>query len=184
MVYIGDSDFESLQPIAVSNSADIRFSAVDDDITLESNDRVNLIFTPEVPDLTDGLEGVGEYIRDTAVVNIIDNDRKNHFNQHLVGCILRIMASISVSCCSVLVRTNPLEQEFICVCYIHAVLFDLCSVGDKLRRNRLHNSGRFNSLRFINQSSVQDCSEVVHSLSLRCHCHQCRDGGFGVLYQR
>ena len=102
MVYIGDSDFESLQPIAVSNSAEIRFSAVDDDITLESNDRVNLIFTPEVPDLTDGLEGVGEYIRDTAVVNIIDNDRKNHFSQQrggwgikclidLVGCILRII---------------------------------------------------------------------------------------------
>ena len=75
-VYIGDSDFESLQPIPVNNRADIRFFAANDGKTLEFDDRVNLIFTPDIPNLTVSLEAEGEYIRETATINIIDNDSK------------------------------------------------------------------------------------------------------------
>ena len=42
-----------------------------DTITLEYDDRVRLRFTPDSSAL---LDGVGEYIRDSTTVNIIDND--------------------------------------------------------------------------------------------------------------
>ncbi|CAI8012408.1 hypothetical protein GBAR_LOCUS7955 [Geodia barretti] len=69
------SDFERLAPIRVTN-AEIRLFAANDDITLEYDDRVLLRFTPDIPDLIPGLEANGEYIRDTATVNIIDKDCK------------------------------------------------------------------------------------------------------------
>ena len=49
-----------------------------DDVSLEYNEAINLIFTVSLADLNliDQLEAVGEYIRGTARVNIIDNDRK------------------------------------------------------------------------------------------------------------
>ncbi|CAI8047959.1 hypothetical protein GBAR_LOCUS26511, partial [Geodia barretti] len=68
------SDFENLQPIRVTNSAEIRLFTSNDEITLEYDDRVLLRFTPDNPSLIPGLEANGEYIRDTATVNIIDND--------------------------------------------------------------------------------------------------------------
>ena len=71
-----DSDFERLLPIRVSNSANIRLFTANDDITLEYDDRVQLRFTPDNPALIPGLEGVGEFTRDSAIVNIIDDDCK------------------------------------------------------------------------------------------------------------
>ena len=49
---------------------------VDDFITLEYDDRVELTFTPSSEILFPGLENLGEYVRHTTVVNIIDNDSK------------------------------------------------------------------------------------------------------------
>ena len=59
-----------------SNNEEIRLFTSSDQITLEYDDRVLLVFTPDNPGLIPGVEGVGEYIRDTAIVNIIDNDSK------------------------------------------------------------------------------------------------------------
>ena len=47
-----------------------------DDITLEYDDSVILVFIPDEDDLIEIYEGEGEYIRATAVVNIVDNDRE------------------------------------------------------------------------------------------------------------
>ena len=48
-----------------------------DDISLEYNESIILRFTtPDDPNLIDDLATRGQYIRDTARVNIIDNDRK------------------------------------------------------------------------------------------------------------
>ncbi|CAI8020301.1 hypothetical protein GBAR_LOCUS12147, partial [Geodia barretti] len=68
------ADFERLEPIRVTNSAEIRLFTANDDITLEYDDRVLLRFTPDNPALILGLEANGEYMRDTATVNIVDND--------------------------------------------------------------------------------------------------------------
>ena len=76
MTSVGTSDFERLAPIGVRNRADIRLFTANDEITLEYDDRVLLRFTPDNPDLIPGLEGMGEYIRDTATVHIIDSDCK------------------------------------------------------------------------------------------------------------
>ena len=59
-----------------SDNEEIRLFTSNDQITLEYDDRVLLVFTPDNPGLISGVEGIGEYIRDTAIVNIIDNDSK------------------------------------------------------------------------------------------------------------
>ena len=58
-------------PVRVSNSAVIRLGTNSGTITLEYDDRVRLMFTSDSSAL---LDGVGEYIRDSTTVNIIDND--------------------------------------------------------------------------------------------------------------
>ena len=57
-----------------SDSEEIRLFTSIDQITLEYDDIIKFVFTPDNPALIPGVEGVGEYIRDTAIVNIIDND--------------------------------------------------------------------------------------------------------------
>ena len=48
-----------------------------DDISLEYDESIILRFTsPDDPTLFDDIEALGQYIRDTARVNIVDNDRK------------------------------------------------------------------------------------------------------------
>ena len=73
----GDTDFERLQPIVFTNSTVIRLFTANDEITLEYDDRVLLRFTPDNSGLIPGVEAEGEYIRDTAILHIIDNDSKN-----------------------------------------------------------------------------------------------------------
>ena len=63
-------------PIRVSNTAEIEFYPLGDRITLEYDDRVLLRFTPDVSSLEGDVEGVGEYIRSNATINIIDYNRK------------------------------------------------------------------------------------------------------------
>ena len=70
------SDFERLAPISVTNSEEIRLFTANDEITLEYDDRVLLQFTPDNPGLIPGLEAMGEYIRSSGTVHIIDNDCK------------------------------------------------------------------------------------------------------------
>ena len=76
-----NSDFEGLTPIYViiNNdvpSTDVRLFTVNDETTLEYDDRVLLRFNPASPGLIPFLEMHFECVRDTATVNIIDNDRK------------------------------------------------------------------------------------------------------------
>ena len=69
------NDFDRLLPIRVSNAAEsIRLFTANDDISLEYDDRVRLEFTPDNPLLVAGLEGMGQYLRTTATVNIVDLD--------------------------------------------------------------------------------------------------------------
>ena len=49
---------------------------VSDEVTLEYEDRVNLGFIPDNASLIRELEDIGEFIRGSAIVNIIDNDCK------------------------------------------------------------------------------------------------------------
>ena len=80
-LYIVSSDFENLQPIgaAISSdlpSAEMRLFTANDEVTLEYEDRVLLVFNPTTANLITALERVGEHVRNTAIVNIIDNDCK------------------------------------------------------------------------------------------------------------
>ena len=59
-----------------SDVAMIELRTRNDDITLEYDDTVILSFTPDEDDLIEFYEGEGEYIRDSVVVRIDDNDRK------------------------------------------------------------------------------------------------------------
>ena len=54
----------------------VHLFAVNDEITLEYNDRVLLHFTPDDHYFIPDLQAAGQYVRDTAIVNIIDNDSK------------------------------------------------------------------------------------------------------------
>ncbi|CAI8050963.1 Extracellular matrix protein 3, partial [Geodia barretti] len=69
-----DNDFERLAPIRVVNSVDISLFATNDEITLEYNDKIELKFIPDLSGLITSLEGLGEYIRNSTTVHIIDND--------------------------------------------------------------------------------------------------------------
>ena len=75
-VFADASDFGRLLPITVGNNATIHLFIVDDRVSLEYDDRVLLTFTPVHPVIITLLQGFGAYIRDTATVNIIDNDGK------------------------------------------------------------------------------------------------------------
>ena len=72
----GQSDFESLMPISFVNETEIRLFTSNDETTLEYDDSVILTFTPDNPAFITGLEAQGEYIRDTATVQITDDDSK------------------------------------------------------------------------------------------------------------
>ena len=69
------SDFDPFAPILVTetdNSVLVRIFTSNDDITLEYDDYVIITFTPENPAIIGALEAEGEYIKNTAIVNIID----------------------------------------------------------------------------------------------------------------
>ena len=64
--------------VTAANDIDIQLFSRNDDIALEYADTVILrfIFNPGLTGLIQQLEAAGEYIRKTAIVDIIDNDRK------------------------------------------------------------------------------------------------------------
>ena len=81
IICTGSTDFESLRQIRVdidvtSEPIDIRLFATNDEVTLEYDDTVILRFMPQMLDLFEGVESLGEYVRHTSTVNIIDNDCK------------------------------------------------------------------------------------------------------------
>ena len=55
-------------------SVDIYLFPVDDGITLEYDDQILLRFTPSDSNIISVLENRFEYIRDSAIVNIVDDD--------------------------------------------------------------------------------------------------------------
>ena len=77
ILVIGTSDFQTLDGIRVlGNSANIELFTTNDEITLEYDDRISLNFSPDDANIITFVENAGEYIRDKARVNIIDNDGK------------------------------------------------------------------------------------------------------------
>ena len=70
------TDFEQMRLITFSNTAEIQFFTQEDQIALEYEDTVLLRFTPYISNLEGVVEGYGEYIRSTATISIIDDDRK------------------------------------------------------------------------------------------------------------
>ena len=75
--YIGSTDFETVPPIQLANNkAFMQLFTTNDIISLEYEDTVTLRFTPSLSNLIQLVEDGGEFIRDTATVNIIDSDRK------------------------------------------------------------------------------------------------------------
>ena len=63
------------------DNENVDFFTSNDQITLEYEDRILLTFTPLNELLIPGIEDLGEYIRDTAIVKIIDNDSKQFYEQ-------------------------------------------------------------------------------------------------------
>ena len=64
--------------VTATDDIPIQLFSRSDDISLEYNDTVILIFTPGSLSIhvIQELKAAGEYIRNTTTVNIIDNDRK------------------------------------------------------------------------------------------------------------
>ena len=79
---LGPSDFFNILPVDImvegSDVALIELRTRTDIVTLEYDDTVLLVFSPNESDLIQIYEIEGEYIRDNVVVNIVDNDRKSN----------------------------------------------------------------------------------------------------------
>ena len=70
-------DFENLGKVKIhSESVEFSLLTINDDIALESNDTVKLIFKPLHPQFMKELEDKGEFLRESAFVHICDNDGK------------------------------------------------------------------------------------------------------------
>ena len=99
----------------------IRLFSRNDDITLEYNDTVILRFIvhPGLAALIQQLEAAGEYIRDTAIVDIIDNDRKYSKPLDYIPIYIHMCRICTLEC----------HLYFYCPLY---------RTEDKLRRIRVH----------------------------------------------
>ena len=74
------TDFFNILPVAIEVEGNaierIELGTRNDDITLEYDDTILLLFIPENSSLIEFYESEGEYIRDNVTVHIIDDDRK------------------------------------------------------------------------------------------------------------
>lgn len=75
VIFAGPNDYEELQHVLVPGEP-IRFFTTNNEVTLEYNDTVILRYLSEVNNFVQGVESMGEFIRDTTTINIIDNDGK------------------------------------------------------------------------------------------------------------
>lgn len=57
---------------------EIQFFTTNDEVTLEYDDNVILAYVSDIMDFVEQVEGIGEFVRNTTIVNIIDNDSKNY----------------------------------------------------------------------------------------------------------
>ena len=78
---LGNStDYTTNLPVYIEIDGDteamIELCTRNDNITLEYNDTVLLLFTPEKSDLNEIYKSHGEYIRESMNVHIVDDDRK------------------------------------------------------------------------------------------------------------
>ena len=71
---VAASDFVPFIELRVRNFVEVVLFTTNDNVTLEYEDRVQLRYSAS--HFASVLEDAGEYIRDTATLNIIDNDRK------------------------------------------------------------------------------------------------------------
>ena len=72
--------------IIEESSADIHLFTIKDEITMDHHDTFTLKFTPELPQLLE--EKKREFIRDTAIVNIINNTCKGSPRNMLIATLL------------------------------------------------------------------------------------------------
>ena len=77
---VNSTDYIPIPPMDIeiddATEAMIELFTRNDNITLEYNDTVLLLFTPKQSDLIEFYENNGEYIRESMNVHIVDNDRK------------------------------------------------------------------------------------------------------------
>ena len=68
------------------HTVDVRLFTINDDIALEYDDTVILEFKPLYPEFMEELGRKGEFIRESTVVKIIDNDSKLKVNVIIPDC--------------------------------------------------------------------------------------------------
>lgn len=78
-------DYEELSPTEITDSdAEIVLFTINDDIALEFNELIHVIYKPTHEYYVKDLEKKGEFFRDVATVRIMDND--SELSAHLVKC--------------------------------------------------------------------------------------------------
>ena len=68
------SDFQPFSVQVISESTDISLVTVDDEMWMECEESIRLEFVHQFPPYVSFLADEGEFIRDTAIVKVIDND--------------------------------------------------------------------------------------------------------------
>ena len=80
-----------VRPTGESVPVNIVLQALADNIALEYNDRVTLIYTPTYLRVFDeSIEHAEEFIRDTATVTITDNDSELQMSCYNVHCVMSL----------------------------------------------------------------------------------------------
>ena len=72
----GLDDYDDLEHF-LEEDDEIQFFARNDEVTLEYDDNVILAFVSDFDGFVTQVEDVGEFVRNTTIVHIIDNDGKN-----------------------------------------------------------------------------------------------------------
>ena len=74
----------------VSGFSDVRLDASNDDVTLEIDDTAILRLKPTTPNIVALIEQQRQFLRDTATVNILDNDCKQPL-QSIENCFVTLL---------------------------------------------------------------------------------------------
>ena len=69
-------DFQALSAQVISESTDISLVTVDDEIGMECEESIRLEFVHQFPPYIIFITSQGEFIRDAAILKVIDNDRE------------------------------------------------------------------------------------------------------------
>ena len=86
-----EADFEAINVQVFSESTQISFVAVDDEIGPELNESVVVQFVHSFSPYISFLESQGEFLRNTTIVDIIDC---KHNIIHIVACIITVTACV------------------------------------------------------------------------------------------